>query len=1020
VKHRHGHQILEVLGASGAWIPFEGEGDPAGQARRRVRTHVPENAPVIAVIGLGLGHVLEAIDEVSAASHVVALELTPALAALSASVPRVKERLAAGRLTIAVAPAYEALAVPAVRTALANAGTTLPVVISPGLAADRADTIGAAGNVLRQRLFEAKANEDARRANAGRYLLNTLRNLTAIAEEADVASLADCFAGAPAIVLAAGPTLDNAIEDLRASAAHAVIIAVDTSLKPLLKTGIAPDLVVAMDPTEQNARHLYDIPDLPDTWLVAEPSVNPAILRAFPGRSFLLSLGFDPWPWIAQAGITRGKLRAWGSVATTAYDLALVMGCNPIGLAGADFSFPGGQPYCRNTEYEHDWADAAAWGESLESIWYAWTHKWRDVTEADVDGCPVLTAPHLVAFRDWVRKDIERVAGERHIFNAAGGILAGPAVPRGPFRQVIPCGFDARHAVPARLRGAHVPSENGSVLSRMRRELIDGLHAAGVELFAESPAHAWMRFAPATSIDEIRQALTASPECISRTLAGPHLAPEQSARLRKMIAGEECAPPSWAVTNPDGATAICRDVLNALTSVAGYSPRLTEGTSGRLVPASALVEWTGSAYASVRQLEAVLASSPADTGAAPFLRGSVEPLASPATVRADAQEAARTAVVRQTGLALSLRSGSSSDVAGVLRAIDPSAGGELSCQISIGDDIRATASLRRSDLGRLLTGRIACGAGETTIEISAHEVTLRLSEQPNRPGVTRFLGRHPQVVRSRMLGSAEFGAAQFALTLDAHSAVLNPLIGPSSVRVREDGAFDAMPAWPHAIIGEVPVPGGSWIAWSNVATEPLLMHRTPDGVVDVVERAPFRPNRVIDWDDRFLCSAHDGGLWLWNPGGEPRKVADAPPTLSLLKTPAGVRLDPVVRSPQGYTTRTRLDYAWLWQGGSELARVALGSGGPCWSVAASGEWTARAFPHDDLVQLTHESGRVVDLACYYPVTLAWAGASLIALSSTGGTILLFENLRDALNEQPAWNPEPLEPGTFRTFRTLEP
>jgi hypothetical protein len=155
---------------------------------------------------------------------------------------------------------------------------------------------------------------------------------------------------------------------------------------------------------------------------------------------------------------------------------------------------------------------------------------------------------------------------------------------------------------------------------------------------------------------------------------------------------------------------------------------------------------------------------------------------------------------------------------------------------------------------------------------------------------------------------------------------------------------------------------------------------------------------VIEWEDRFLCAAHHGGLWLWRPRSAPRKVADAPPTLSLIKSSEGVRLDPVVRSPEGYTTRTRLDHAWLWRPGAELTRLPLGSRGPCWSVAAGGGWTARAYPHDDLVSLTHESERTVDLACYYPITVAWAGRTLLVISSTAGTILMFENLRDALGE----------------------
>jgi hypothetical protein len=296
----------------------------------------------------------------------------------------------------------------------------------------------------------------------------------------------------------------------------------------------------------------------------------------------------------------------------------------------------------------------------------------------------------------------------------------------------------------------------------------------------------------------------------------------------------------------------------------------------------------------------------------------------------------------------------------------------------------------------MLTGRLAGTPNTLAAQLSLDNVSVRLSERPQGQTVVRFLAPDARLIAPRVLRTSEFGAAQFGFTFDQQRAVLNPLVGTTGVFVHEDGTFEPMHVWPHPIIGEIPAGGGAWVAWSNVKAESLLMRRTCDGIVDVVESASFRPNRVVEWDDEFLCTAHDGGLWLWTPGHAPRKVADAPPVLSLLKSSDGVRLDPVVRSVEGFTTRTRLDHAWLWRPSVGLTRLPLGSTGPCWSVAAAGGWIARAYPHDDLVTLTHESGRVVDLACYYPVTLAWAGRSLIVLSSTGGAILLFENLRDAL------------------------
>ena len=55
-------------------------------------------------------------------------------------------------------------------------------------------------------------------------------------------------------------------------------------------------------------------------------------------------------------------MRAWGSVLTTAYDLAVKLGCDPIVFIGADLAYTDAQPYCRGTVYEENWATAVAGG----------------------------------------------------------------------------------------------------------------------------------------------------------------------------------------------------------------------------------------------------------------------------------------------------------------------------------------------------------------------------------------------------------------------------------------------------------------------------------------------------------------------------------------------------------------------------------------------------------------------------------------------------------------------------------
>lgn len=302
------------------------------------------------------------------------------------------------------------------------------VVLQPEVVRLHAEAVKQSARAIGKAWFGARANQEARRQNAGRYLLNTLRNLDTIAAEGDVAALVDSCSGMPALVVAAGPSLDRNLPDIRCHRDKAIVIAVDTALRPLLAAGVHPDFVVAADPTEANARHLVDLPSCPSTYLVAEGSIDPEAFGHFSGHTFTFSVAdHHPWPWIRSAGLARGRLRAWGSVLTTAYDFALRIGCGPIVFAGADLAFSEGRPYASGTTYDEEWQRAEAWGDRLADVWATQIAQWPATSESSVDGGVARTAPHLRSFRDWIVESA--AASGRATFNATpGGILKGPGI----------------------------------------------------------------------------------------------------------------------------------------------------------------------------------------------------------------------------------------------------------------------------------------------------------------------------------------------------------------------------------------------------------------------------------------------------------------------------------------------------------------------------------------------------------------------------------------------------------------
>src|SRR5262245_8545040 len=414
--------VPALLGPDGVWHPVHGENDAVVSRKLLDRLMAGAEPPLLVLIGAGLGHLLDAIEERSRTMKVLAIEPEPALTRLMLARREWTSWLASGRLTLLVGPDF-AGAADAWRL-VAPGGRTPPTFALPVLEKVAPIALTRAKHVAAQIVAGAKANDEARKRFAGRYLLNTLANLPVILAEGDTAALRSSCAGLPAVVVAAGPSLDRNLAELRAAADRVLVIAVDTAARPLLAAGIRPQLVVAVDPSELNARHLRQLPDVRGMWLVAEGSLDPAVLAQFAGRTFTFRVSqHHPWPWLASHDASRGSLQAWGSVLTTAFDLALHVGADPVAFVGADLAYTDGQLYCRNTVYETDWRHLTTLEERADAF-RDYIRTQGESTEQGVAGESALTAPRFLHFRDWLVSRSHTASAR--IVNATGrGILRG-------------------------------------------------------------------------------------------------------------------------------------------------------------------------------------------------------------------------------------------------------------------------------------------------------------------------------------------------------------------------------------------------------------------------------------------------------------------------------------------------------------------------------------------------------------------------------------------------------------------
>lgn len=167
---------------------------------------------------------------------------------------------------------------------------------------------------------------------------NVANNLPTYVSTPPIDILHGRFRGYPAVVVAAGPSLHRNIDKLLGLKGRAVLCAVQSTYKTLLRRGIVPDFVTSLDFHASSRRFFEGIDDFGDTHLVAEPKATWHVIDTFKGPVSLLGNEFAQM-CLGKDLAQRGGLRAGTTVAHLAFYLAEYMGCDPIMFVGQDLAF---------------------------------------------------------------------------------------------------------------------------------------------------------------------------------------------------------------------------------------------------------------------------------------------------------------------------------------------------------------------------------------------------------------------------------------------------------------------------------------------------------------------------------------------------------------------------------------------------------------------------------------------------------------------------------------------------------
>lgn len=194
----------------------------------------------------------------------------------------------------------------------------------------------------------------------------------------------------PAVVVAAGPSLEKNVQVLKKMKGKAFIVAVDTALRYLAEEGIKPDLAVTVDP--EKPIRLFESEAVRNMLLAMDSSANYKAANLLSRHKVIFSGGNYIYyqKMFELVGREFFFLENGGSVATIAFSLLLEWGFQRIVLVGQDLALTTDKVHAGKDDvdlYKLDRAQIAIEGYYGDTVYTTWDYN---------------------VYREWFEKMIEK------------------------------------------------------------------------------------------------------------------------------------------------------------------------------------------------------------------------------------------------------------------------------------------------------------------------------------------------------------------------------------------------------------------------------------------------------------------------------------------------------------------------------------------------------------------------------------------------------------------------------------
>lgn len=232
--------------------------------------------------------------------------------------------------------------------------------------------------------------------------VNALLNLKYIKESNYVSEfIGEIPEDVPVIIVAAGPSLDKNIDQLKRAEGKAFIFATDTAVKYLLAHDIHFDAMITID-ADKSSAHLADerCKDIP---LFCVLEAKNEIMEMHTGRKVWLRGSVIMYKLYEKFGCIFPEYSPGGSVATAAFSVSVSLGVKRIVMIGQDLAYSG---------------DVTHAGGVIKNILNE-AHGQEMVDS--VDGGKVRTRYDWIVYKDWFEESIDSIKDIVDVIDATEG-----------------------------------------------------------------------------------------------------------------------------------------------------------------------------------------------------------------------------------------------------------------------------------------------------------------------------------------------------------------------------------------------------------------------------------------------------------------------------------------------------------------------------------------------------------------------------------------------------------------------